>query len=112
MVNYLALLGWNDGTENEVLARDELVEAFDIDRIVKGPSVFGMDKLKWVNSQHLKKIDAEEILDLVLRWPRVIILLRLERRGEAVLERIGEPVVPLSLKTCSTSRWKNTARKS
>ncbi|KAL7532819.1 hypothetical protein ACHAXR_004868, partial [Thalassiosira sp. AJA248-18] len=65
MINYLALLGWNDGTENEIFSRDELIEAFDIDRIVKSPSVFDMDKLKWVNSQHLKKMDIEEILDLV-----------------------------------------------
>ena len=65
MINYLALLGWNDGTENEIFTRDELIEAFDIDRIVKSPSVFDMDKLKWINSQHLKKMDVEEILDLV-----------------------------------------------
>ena len=65
MVNYLALLGWNDGTDNEIFTRDELIEAFDIDRIVKSPSVFDMDKLRWVNSQHLKKMDVEEILDLV-----------------------------------------------
>ena len=65
MVNYLALLGWNDGTDNEIFTRDELIEAFDVDRIVKSPSVFDMDKLKWVNSQHLKAMEVEEILDLV-----------------------------------------------
>jgi len=65
MINYLALLGWNDGTENEIFSRDELIEAFDIDRIVKSPSVFDMDKLKWINSQHLKQIDVEDILGLV-----------------------------------------------
>ena len=65
MINYLALLGWNDGTNNEIFARNELIDAFDIGRIVKSPSVFDMDKLKWVNSQHLKKMDVEEILDLV-----------------------------------------------
>lgn len=65
MINYLALLGWNDGTDNEIFSRDELIEAFDIDRIVNSPSMFDMDKLKWVNSQHLKKMDVEEILDLV-----------------------------------------------
>ncbi len=65
MINYLALLGWNDGTDNEIFTRDELIEAFDINRIVKSPSVFDMDKLKWVNSQHLKKMDVEEILHLV-----------------------------------------------
>lgn len=65
MINYLALLGWNDGTDNEIFTRDELIEAFDIDRIVKSPSVFDMDKLKWVNSQHLKKMEVEDLLGLV-----------------------------------------------
>jgi len=65
MINYLALLGWNDGTDNEIFTREELIDAFDIDRIVKSPSVFDMDKLKWVNSQHLKRMEVEEILDLV-----------------------------------------------
>ena len=65
MVNYLALLGWNDGTDNEIFTRDELVEAFDVNRIVKSPSVFDMDKLRWVNSQHLKRMGVEEILHLV-----------------------------------------------
>ena len=65
MVNYLALLGWNDGTDNEIFTRDELIEAFDVNRIVKSPSVFDMDKLRWVNSQHLKRMGVEEILHLV-----------------------------------------------
>eukprot|EP00970_Alexandrium_tamarense_P004437 scaffold753_cov199-Alexandrium_tamarense.AAC.13 len=65
MINYLALLGWNDGTDNEIFTREELIEAFDIDRIVKSPSVFDMDKLKWVNSQHLKKMEVEDLLGLV-----------------------------------------------
>lgn len=65
MINYLALLGWNDGTDNEIFTREELVDAFDIRRIVKSPSVFDMDKLNWVNSQHLKMMDVEEVLGLV-----------------------------------------------
>ena len=65
MVNYLALLGWNDGTDNEIFTRDELIEAFDVGRIVKSPSVFDMDKLRWVNSQHLKRMGVEDMLHLV-----------------------------------------------
>lgn len=65
MINYLALLGWNDGTDNEIFTRDELIEAFDVDRVVKSPSIFDMDKLKWINSQHLKMMEVEELTDLV-----------------------------------------------
>lgn len=65
MINYLALLGWNDGTDNEIFTRDELIEAFDVDRVVKSPSIFDMDKLKWINSQHLKMMSVEDITSLV-----------------------------------------------
>jgi glutamyl-tRNA synthetase len=65
MINYLALLGWNDGTDNEIFSRGELIEAFDVNRVVKSPSIFDMDKLKWVNSQHLKKMSIDDVLDLV-----------------------------------------------
>jgi glutamyl-tRNA synthetase len=65
MINYLALLGWNDGTDNEIFTRDELIDAFELERVVKSPSVFDMEKLKWVNSQHLKIIPLTEIVQLV-----------------------------------------------
>jgi len=65
MINYLALLGWNDGTDEEIFSRDELIEIFDVDRVVKSPSIFDMDKLKWINSQHMKKMAVEELTNLV-----------------------------------------------
>lgn len=66
MINYLALLGWNDGTENEIFTRDELIEAFDLERVVKSPSVFDSDKLKWINSQHMKTMSVETLVPLVV----------------------------------------------
>jgi glutamyl-tRNA synthetase len=65
MINYLALLGWNDGTANEIFTREELIDAFDLKRVVKSPSVFDMEKLRWVNSQHLKMMSFTEIVQLV-----------------------------------------------
>jgi len=65
MINYLALLGWNDGTDNEIFSREELIDAFEINRVVKSPSVFDMDKLKWVNGQHMKSMEVEELVELV-----------------------------------------------
>lgn len=65
MINYLALLGWNDGTDNEIFTRDELIDAFELERVVKSPSVFDMEKLRWVNSQHLKMMPMSQIVDLV-----------------------------------------------
>eukprot|EP00605_Chrysophyceae_sp_TOSAG23-4_P001802 GSChrysophyteH1.ASY1.ANO1.1992.1 assembled CDS len=67
MVNYLANLGWNDGTAKEIYTLQELIEAFDLNRIVKKSAIFDMDKLKWVNSQHLKALPVLELADLVLK---------------------------------------------
>jgi glutamyl-tRNA synthetase len=65
MINYLALLGWNDGTDNEIFMRDELIDAFELRRVVKSPSVFDVDKFKWVNSQHMKLMTVEELMPRV-----------------------------------------------
>eukprot|EP00531_Pseudo-nitzschia_arenysensis_P005991 CAMPEP_0116144538 /NCGR_PEP_ID=MMETSP0329-20121206/16061_1 /TAXON_ID=697910 /ORGANISM="Pseudo-nitzschia arenysensis, Strain B593" /LENGTH=864 /DNA_ID=CAMNT_0003639979 /DNA_START=252 /DNA_END=2846 /DNA_ORIENTATION=- len=65
MINYLALLGWNDGTDNEIFTRDELIDAFELERVVKSPSVFDMEKLRWVNQQHMKMLPLEEVVELV-----------------------------------------------
>ncbi len=65
MINYLSLLGWNDGTDNEIFTREELIEIFNLNRVVKSPSVFDMEKLRWVNSQHIKMMPLPELVSLV-----------------------------------------------
>lgn len=65
MINYLALLGWNDGTDNEIFTREELIDAFEVERVVKSPSVFDMEKLKWVNTQHMKLLTIDQLSDMV-----------------------------------------------
>jgi glutamyl-tRNA synthetase len=75
MINYLALLGWNDGTANEIFTRDELIDAFQLQRVVKSPSVFDMEKLKWVNSQHMKMLSVGKLAGLVkeqMQWEGMV----------------------------------------
>jgi glutamyl/glutaminyl-tRNA synthetase len=62
MMNYLSLLGWNDGSEKEIYSVEELQEAFTIERITKSPAVFDKVKLSWMNGQHLRALPAEEVL--------------------------------------------------
>jgi len=61
MVNYLALLGWNPGTEQEVFTLDELVRIFDIARVQKASAMFDWDKLDWLNGQHIRALSDEEL---------------------------------------------------
>lgn len=58
LVNYLALLGWNPGGDQEILTMDELIEKFSLEKIQKSGAVFDIEKLKWVNKEHLLKLPA------------------------------------------------------
>lgn len=64
-VNVLAMLGWNDNTEQEVFSLDELIQKFTIDRVHKGGAKFDYEKAKWFNQQYLLKKTDEELVPLV-----------------------------------------------
>ena len=69
VVNFLALLGWNDGTEQELFSLEELVEKFDLNRVHKSGAKFDPEKNKWFNHQYLMKKDdvilAEEFTKII-----------------------------------------------
>jgi len=65
MMNFLAFLGWNPGDEREVMSRDELVDAFTPERILKKSSVFDLEKLEWLNGRHLATTSGEQLLAAV-----------------------------------------------
>lgn len=62
--NYLALLGWNPGTDQEIFTMEELIRAFDIKKIQKGGAAFDEKKLDWVNKEHIKLLSPEEQLEI------------------------------------------------
>lgn len=65
VVNFLALLGWNPGTEQELFTMDELIKAFSIERVGKAGTKFDIDKAKWFNQQYLRtRPDAELAKDV------------------------------------------------
>ena len=60
MLNYLACLGWNDGTEQEIYTKDELIERFSLDRIQNSGARYDETKLLWVNGQWIRRIFDEQ----------------------------------------------------
>jgi glutamyl-tRNA synthetase len=60
VVNFIALLGWNPKTEEEIFTLDGLVERFSLENVNRAPARFDFEKCKWVNQQHLIKISAED----------------------------------------------------
>jgi glutamyl-tRNA synthetase len=61
MVNFLALLGWSPGTNQEILTRDELVAAFALEGIGGGNATFNPEKLDWFNAQHIAQLAPNEL---------------------------------------------------
>jgi glutamyl-tRNA synthetase len=60
ILNYIALLGWNPGGENELFTLKELVDIFDYRNINKSPAMFDDVKLKWMNGEYIRKLDIKE----------------------------------------------------
>jgi glutamyl-tRNA synthetase len=73
LFNFLALLGWapGEGDEQEIFARDELVEAFDLFHVSRAPASFSYDKLDWMNGVFIRQLSAEDLLEqLIPIWQR------------------------------------------
>ncbi len=62
MNNFLSLLGWSPGGDIEVMMRDELIERFGVDGLLKKAAVFDPKKLEWMNGQHLSRLPLDEVV--------------------------------------------------
>ena len=82
MVNFLALLGWAFDGERELFTLAELEGVFSLERVNPNPAVFNMDKLEWMNAQHLRRLDEAERVRLVETF--------LESRGHDLSGRTAE----------------------
>lgn len=71
MVNFLASLGWNDGTEQEIFTVDELISKFSLSQVQKSPARFDEKRLLWMNGQWIRQISVEELYARVEPyWPK------------------------------------------
>ncbi|MBR3172869.1 glutamate--tRNA ligase [Candidatus Saccharibacteria bacterium] len=76
ILNYLACLGWNDGTEQEIYTKDELIQSFSLDRIQNSGARYDETKLLWMNGQWMRRIYDEEGAEALYArtkdfWPEV-----------------------------------------
>ncbi len=88
LLNYLALLGWNPGTEQEIFSLDELIKNFDITKVQKGGAVFNTQKLDWINKEHLKRGSISEIEKKLNEVCPKLTAELLKRLAPVTLERI------------------------
>jgi len=66
LFNFISLLGHSPDSESEVLSMDEIIHTFDVKRLSKSPSTFDRAKLAFINTQYIKELDSEELLELCM----------------------------------------------
>lgn len=65
LINFVALLGWNPGDEREIFSMEELIEEFSLERVGKSGAVFNIEKLNWMNFEHLRKQPDSKVLEML-----------------------------------------------
>lgn len=92
IINFMALLGWNPGTDQEIMSMAELVEKFDLSKVQKSGAIFNTEKLLWMNKEYLKKMPAaklekeiSDVLDTKYIYPKEL----LSKISPIILERIS-----------------------
>ncbi|MBR4890385.1 MAG: glutamate--tRNA ligase, partial [Clostridia bacterium] len=68
IINYIALLGWSPGGEQEIFTMDELISAFDLGGISKSPAIFDIQKLNWLNGEYIRKMSSDEFYEIALPY--------------------------------------------
>lgn len=68
MINFLAFIGWNPGDEREILSPTEFIQAFDLEKVQRSGGGFNIEKLNWINKEHIKKLSSEEQEEIVASW--------------------------------------------
>ncbi len=70
MLNFLASMGWNDGTEQEIFTKDELIEKFSLERVQRSGARFDEQRLLWMNGQWIRRLSLDDLYDRVKAyWP-------------------------------------------
>src|SRR5258708_5691951 len=86
LINYLALLGWNPGTSQEIFTFDELVPAFSFERVQHAGARFDWEKLNWINGEYIRGLDDEELAHRLEPF--------LPKLHEATIRRAGPALKP------------------
>jgi glutamyl-tRNA synthetase len=70
LMNFLSLLGWSYDDKTTIMSRDELIERFDLDRVIASPAAFDYQKLDWMNGVYLRSLPVDQYADELVRFLR------------------------------------------
>jgi glutamyl-tRNA synthetase len=88
-VNFLALVGWNPGTDQEIFSMQQLLEIFSLENIQKGGAIFNLEKLRWVNRQYLQQVPDEAFKNYLKTEMPVLSDTAIEKLVPLMRERIS-----------------------
>ncbi len=94
IVNFIALLGWSPEENREIFTLEELIQEFDYTRINKSPSVFDMNKLKWMNGEYIKAMDFDRFYEVALPYMTEVITKELDFQKIAAMVKTRIEVFP------------------
>lgn len=97
LINFIALLGWNSGTEQEIYTLDELVKQFTLDNVHKAGAVFDLDKFDWINGIYLRNQSLDIFYDLCLPFLEKANLITPEK-NQLLVNETGERLKPKQFK--------------
>ena len=94
IVNYIALLGWSPEDNREIFPLDELIQEFDYKRISKSPAVFDIVKLRWMNGEYLKAMDADVFYEMAVPYIKEVITKDMDLKKIAGMVKTRIEVLP------------------
>ncbi len=94
VVNFVALLGWSPAGNEEFFTLEELVKEFDYHNMSKSPAVFDMTKLRWMNGEYLKKMDADRFYEIAEPYLKKVIKKPLDLKKIAAMVKTRIEVLP------------------
>ena len=94
IINFIALLGWSPEDNEEFFTLDELIKKFDYHRINKSPSVFDVNKLRWMNSEYIKKMSDDAFLEMAMPYVDKVITKDLDKKKIALMTKSRIEVFP------------------
>lgn len=94
IINFVALLGWSPEDNREIFTLDELIRDFDYTRINKSPSVFDMNKLKWMNGEYIKAMEFDRFYEMALPYMKEVLCKDLDLKKIAAMVKTRIEVFP------------------
>lgn len=92
MLNFLTFIGWNPGDNREIMSKEELISAFDVNQIQVSGGMFNEEKLEWINHEHLKRLSEKEQQDYIISFiPERIS--NLENYDEEIVRKITPIII-------------------